>query len=83
MSVFVAGMLAGVFSIWGSWRVALPATTLAVTRSLFRVSINSATNDLSFTSPQGFYIDDYVREILNSPAPAKIIEPFKTGFDLP
>ncbi|MEO8333141.1 MAG: hypothetical protein ABI479_11980 [Gallionella sp.] len=63
--------------------MALPAATLAVTRSLFRVSVTAAPMDLSFTSPQGFYIDDYIQEILNSSSPTTIIESYKTGFEVP
>lgn len=82
VNVFIDGNFAGTFSTWESWRAALPAATLAVTRSLFRMSISAATIDPSFTAPQGFYMDDYVQEITNSSAPTTVIESYKTGFEV-
>ncbi|MEO8144806.1 MAG: hypothetical protein ABI654_11390 [Betaproteobacteria bacterium] len=83
VSIWIDGTLAGTFSTWESWRVALPAATLAVTRSLFRLSIAAASVDPSFTSPQGFYLDDYVQQVLDSSSPATILESYKTGFEVP
>ncbi|MEO9040311.1 MAG: hypothetical protein ABI265_09815 [Gallionella sp.] len=83
VNVFIDGNFAGTFSTWESWRAAIPSATLAVTRSLFRLNISAAADDPSFTSPQGFYIDDYVQEITNSSAPTTIIESYKTGFEVP
>jgi len=83
VTVSINGMLVGTFSTWESWRAALPAPTLAVTRSLFRVAIGAATVDASFTSPLGFYLDDYIQEVFSSAAPAMILESYRTGFDIP
>ena len=83
VSVSIDGALVGTFSTWESWRAALPAQTLAVTRSLFRLAIGAGTVDASFASPLGFYIDDYIQEVFDSSAPGAILESYKTGFDVP
>jgi hypothetical protein len=83
VTVSIDGVPAGTFSTWESWRAALPATTLAVSRSLFRLSIGAATVDPSLASPLGFYLDDYIQEVFDSSAPAAILESYKTGFELP
>jgi hypothetical protein len=83
VTVSIDGVLVGTFSTWESWRAALPAPTLAVSRSLFRLAIGAGTVDASFTSPLGFYIDDYIQEVFNSSAPTAILESYKTGFEVP
>ena len=83
VTVSIDGVLVGTFSTWESWRAALPAPTLAVSRSLFRLAIGAGTVDPSFTSPLGFYIDDYIQEVFDSSAPTAILESYKTGFEVP
>ena len=83
VTVSIDGVLVATFSTWESWRAALPAPTLAVTRSLFRLAISAGTVDPSFTSPHGFYIDDYIQEVFNSSAPTAILESYRTGFEVP
>ena len=81
VDVYINGVLVHSHTTWEDWRRALPATTLAVTRIMFRMSIQATTDDPSFTLPQGFYIDDFRQTSFDSSNPAVAIEDYSAGFE--
>ena len=81
VDVYVNGVLVNSHTTWEDWRRAIPATTLAVNRMLFRMSIQATTDDPSFTSPQGFYIDDFRQTSFDSSAPTVAIEDYFSEFE--
>jgi hypothetical protein len=82
VEVYFDGVLASTHSTWEAWRVALPATTLSVERSLFRISAGAGSFG-AFAAPQGFYVDDYTQKIYDSTNPGSILAEYKTGFEIP
>jgi hypothetical protein len=82
VEVFFDGVLASSHSTWEAWRAALPATTLAVDRALFRLS-SAASTFGAFAAPAGFYFDDYRQRVFNGSTPAVVIGEYVTGFELP
>ena len=81
VEVYLDDILISTHTTWEDWRTALPAATLAVNRVLFRMSIAGTTDDPSFTSPLGFYIDDFYQLSFNSSAPNTIIESYSADFE--
>lgn len=82
VQVYLDGNLVSTHTTWEDWRTAIPATTLAVTRFLFRLNVTAASVDASFTgTPAGFYIDDLEQKSFNASTPSLIIESYSTGFE--
>jgi len=82
VEVFLDGVLVSTHSTWEDWRATLPAATLAVNRTLFRMAV-AANAFGAFAAPRGYYIDDYVQRTFDSANPAAILEEHRTGFELP
>ena len=82
VEAYFDGVLVSTHTTWEAWRAALPATTLAVNRSLFRLAA-AASSFGAFATPLGFYIDDYTQTITNSSNPGVILAEYKTGFEVP
>jgi hypothetical protein len=82
VEVFFDGVLVSTHSTWEAWRATLPATTLSVNRTLFRMAVAAGTFG-AFAAPQGFYIDDYTQRIFDSANPAMALEEYRTGFEIP
>lgn len=82
VKVYLDGSLVSTHTSWEDWRTAIPATTLAVTRILFRLNVLASTVDPSFTAtPEGFYIDDFEQRSFDSSSPSTAIESYSTGFE--
>lgn len=81
VDVYLDDILVNSHTTWEDWRRAIPATTLAVTRILFRMSIQATADDASFTSPAGFYIDDFSQASFNAATPTVAIESYSAGFE--
>jgi len=81
--IYVDGVLAGTYTSWEDWRTALPATTLSISRVLFRMSaLPSAEGPFVDNQAQGFYIDDFRQWTYNSSNPGVHIEEYQTSFEV-
>ncbi len=83
VKVYVNGTLRTTMSTWEDWRFASGYATLDVARALFRISSLGTALDPAFTSPQGWYIDDFIQVTYDAAVPAAVKSQYKTGFELP
>lgn len=82
--VYVNGNLVDTYTSWEDWRTALPATTLSISRVLFRISsLPSAEGAFANNQAQGFYFDDFKQWTYNRSNPATHFEEYATGFEVP
>jgi len=81
--VYVDGVLVDTHTSWEDWRTALPATTLSISRVLFRINaLPSAEGPFIDNQALGFYIDDFRQWTYNASNPSVHIEEYKTGFEV-
>lgn len=79
--LYLDGKLIILMSTWEAWRTSIPATTLAVSRVLFRMSALPSSIQSYFNASQGFYIDDFKQKIYNINNPNVILSEYSTGFE--
>ena len=81
MKTYVNGVLVGTSTSLEDYYHSVPQAVPSFSRVMFRIAIAAASLDASFTSPQGFYIDDFTQKSFNASAPSTIVESYSTGFE--
>lgn len=83
VQIYLDGSLAGTSSSWEDYYAANGPAVMPSNRVMFRINNAASIMDASFSTPLGFYFDDFRQLVYNSNAPTTILDSYETGFEVP